>query len=118
MLTDSERFAFTAHRIHAFETTGNAYDAVQTDEAIGTGDTLLILGEAVVGVALTWPFAVTAECGHLHQVAPKMGDTLNAFAASLGVEHPCPLHRADRREGSLTSTYRRSTWPTSPTFPS
>jgi hypothetical protein len=33
MLTDSERFAFTAHRIHAFETTGNAYDATQTDEA-------------------------------------------------------------------------------------
>ncbi|QNE07807.1 hypothetical protein [Croceicoccus marinus] len=87
MLTDSERFAFTAHRIHAFETTGNAYDAVQTDEAIGTGDTLLIFGEAVVGVALTWPFAVTAECGHLHQVAPKTDDTLDAFAASLGVEH-------------------------------
>ena len=93
MQTDSERFAFTAHRIHAFETTGNAYDAVQTDEAVRTGDTLLILGEAVVGVALTWPFAVTAECGHLHQVAPKAGDTLDAFASSLGVD-PSAIEQA------------------------
>ena len=93
MLTDSERFAFTAHRIHSFETTGNTYDAVQTDEAIATGDTLLVIGEAVVGVALTWPFAVTDEAGHLHQVAPKAGDTLDAFAGSLGVD-PSAITRA------------------------
>ena len=93
MLTDSERFAFTAHRIHAFETTGNAYDAVQTDETITTGDTLLVLAEAVVGVALTWPFAVSAEAGHLHQVAPKTGDTLDAFASSLGIK-PRAISRA------------------------
>lgn len=29
MLTDSERFAFTLRRLHAFETSGNAYDACQ-----------------------------------------------------------------------------------------
>ena len=46
MLTDSERFAFSAWRIHAFASTGNAYDAVQTDETIAAGDTLLILDEA------------------------------------------------------------------------
>ncbi len=92
MLTDNERFAFTVHRIHAFKTTGNAYDAVQTDEAIATGDTLLVLGEAVVGVALTWPFAVTAEAGHLHQVAPKAGDTLDAFAGSLRVDPSAITH--------------------------
>ena len=34
MLTDSERFAFSAWRIHAFASTGNAYDAVQTDELV------------------------------------------------------------------------------------
>lgn len=49
MLTDSERFAFSAWRIHAFASTGNAYDAVQTDETIAAGDTLLILDERVVG---------------------------------------------------------------------
>ena len=37
MLTDSERFAFTTRRHHAFASTGNAYDAVQCDEAIRTG---------------------------------------------------------------------------------
>ena len=63
MLTDSERFAFTAHRIHAFDTTGNAYDATQTDEAIETGDTLLVHAEGVVAVAMTWPFAVTTAHG-------------------------------------------------------
>ena len=59
MLTDSERFAFTARRHHAFASTGNAYDAVQCDEAIHTGDTLVVLAEEVIGVAMTWPFAVT-----------------------------------------------------------
>ena len=38
MLTDSERFAFSVWRIHAFASTGNAYDAVQTDETIAAGD--------------------------------------------------------------------------------
>jgi len=93
MLTDSERFAFVPQRIHAFETSGNAYDAVQTDERIATGDLLLILDEAVVGVAMTWPFAVTAEAGHLHQVAPKRQDTLSDLAASFGVE-PAAVERA------------------------
>lgn len=31
MLTDSERFAFTTRRHHAFASTGNAYDAVQCE---------------------------------------------------------------------------------------
>lgn len=93
MLTDSERFAFVPQRIHAFETSGNAYDAVQTDERKATGDLLLILDEAVVGVAMTWPFAVTAEAGHLHQVAPKPQDTLSDLAASFGVE-PAAVERA------------------------
>ena len=93
MLTDSERFAFVPHRIHVFETSGNAYDAVQTDDRIATGDLLLVMGEAVVGVAMTWPFAVTAEPGHLHQVAPKAGDTFEQLATSLGVE-PASMTRA------------------------
>jgi hypothetical protein len=53
MLTDSERFAFTARRIHGFASTGNAYDATQTDDRIASGDTLLILPEA----SSAWPIA-------------------------------------------------------------
>jgi hypothetical protein len=56
---DSERFAFTARRIHGFASTGNAYDATQTDDRIASGDTLLILPEGVS--AYCWPFAVTSD---------------------------------------------------------
>lgn len=100
MLTASERFAFQTRRIHAFATTGNAYDAAQCDEAIRTGDTLLVLGEGVVAVAMTWPFAVTAECGKLHAVAPpRSGETLEDVARALHVnagdiEHAATLARA------------------------
>ena len=62
MLTDSERFAYSAWRIHAFASTGNAYDAVQTDETIAAGDTLLILDEGVVVVAMTWPCVIQQKC--------------------------------------------------------
>lgn len=86
MLTDSERFAFSAWRIHAFASTGNAYDAVQTDETIAVGDTLLILDEEVVGVAMTWPFAVTAKPGKLHAVCePGAGENLEHLEKALGV---------------------------------
>ena len=86
MLTDSERFAFSAWRIHAFASTGNAYDAVQTDETIAAGDTLLILDEGVVGVAMTWPFAITAEPGKLHAVCePGAGETLGHIERALDV---------------------------------
>lgn len=51
---------------HEFESTGEAYDACQTEEAIKTGDILLIPSERVVGIADTWPVAVTVEHGHLH----------------------------------------------------
>lgn len=88
MLTDSERFAFTVWRIHAFAMTGNAYDAVQTDGSIAVGDTLLILGEKIVGVAMTWPFAITAELGNLHAVcAPGDGETLADNEKALNVPH-------------------------------
>ena len=86
MLTDSERFAFTVWWIHAFASTGNAYDAVQTDETIAAGDTLLVLDERVVGVAMTWPFAITAEPGKLHAVRePGAGETLRLIEKALDV---------------------------------
>lgn len=53
-------------RIHLFESTGEAYDACQCDEDIKDGDVLVIESERVVGVADTWPFAVTVAHGNLH----------------------------------------------------
>lgn len=85
MLNDSERFAFLPRRLHAFETTGNAYDAVQTDDQIKSGDTLIILTERVVGVAYAWPLAVTAEAGKLHPVAPKAGETMEQLAKTFSL---------------------------------
>ena len=85
MLTMSERFAFTTRRHHAFASTGNAYDATQCDEAIRIGDTLIVLPENVVGVAMTWPFAVTQAHGNLHALsAPGGGETLD-IGRDLGV---------------------------------
>lgn len=101
MLTDSERFAFETRRIHSFEATGNAYDASQCDVAILTGDTLLVLSEQVVAVAMTWPFAVTAECGKLHAVAPpRSGETLEDIARALHVA-ACDIEHAVRLARSL-----------------
>jgi hypothetical protein len=86
MLTDSERFAFETRRHHAFASTGNAYDATQCDEAILTGDTLIVLAEQVVAIAMTWPFAVTETCGKLHALSPpRPGESLAEVACALHV---------------------------------
>lgn len=55
--------------IHKFDYTGSAYDATQCDESIKDGDILLIESEGVVGLAWTWPVAVTKEKGQLHSMA-------------------------------------------------
>ena len=87
MLDDPDRFAFATRRHHAFATTGNAYDAVQTDDQIRNGDTLVVLAERVIGVARTWPFVVTAEAGKLHQIdGSEPDDTLDGVASDLEVE--------------------------------
>ena len=59
---------------HAFRTSGEAYAACQCDEAIKQGDLLVIASEGVVGIADTWPVAVTVTRGELH--APADGYTL------------------------------------------
>ena len=61
-------------KIHYFETTGDAYDACQCDEKITNGDLLVIVPEKVVGIADTWPIAVTENHGVLHR--PKEGYTV------------------------------------------
>lgn len=59
---------------HHFPSTGAAYDACQSgthhafdgDYPVETGDILVIESEKVVGIADTWPLAVTIEFGQLH----------------------------------------------------
>jgi hypothetical protein len=92
MLTDSERFAFIPRRIHAFASSGNAYDACQTDDVIETGHTLIILSEGVVALAGAWLIAVTAAGGVLHSVIGKEGDTLESLAATFDLTAEDTLH--------------------------
>lgn len=76
--------------VHEFASTGDAYDACQCDENIKQGDTLVIKAEKIVGVADTWPFAVTADHGQLHGIAD-----LTKLPAKLktGYEHASKLAR-------------------------
>lgn len=53
-------------KVHEFNDSGDAYDACQCDESIKDGDILLILPEGVIGLAGTWPVAITEEHGKLH----------------------------------------------------
>jgi hypothetical protein len=96
MLTDSERFAFETRRHHAFASTGNAYDASQCDEAIKTGDTLIVLAEQVVAIAMTWPFRGDRDLRQTPcPVAPREGETLADLARSLHVSAADFQHAAD-----------------------
>lgn len=64
----------TTIRVHFFETTGDAYDDTQCRYDIQTGDILVCTEDQVVGLADTWPVAVTTKAGNLHQ--PNEGITL------------------------------------------
>ncbi len=68
---------------HVFDSTAEAYDATQSDDSIRKGDRLLIVSEAVVGLADTWPIAVTVEHGKLHQ--PIDGADIVALLADAGL---------------------------------
>lgn len=81
--------------VHEFSRTGFAYDACQCDEQIQDGDILLIPNEGVVGVADTWPVAVTEERGCLH--ALKDGFTLSDLAHSRDEENGFDLAEGCRR---------------------
>lgn len=55
----------TVPAVHFFDTTGEAYDACQTDD-LNDGDVIVVRSEGVVGVVDTWPVAVTKANGKLH----------------------------------------------------
>ncbi|MEN3280068.1 MAG: hypothetical protein V7607_1208 [Solirubrobacteraceae bacterium] len=64
--------------VHEFESTSEAYDAVNVGETfsdqpvpVRNGDVLVVPSERVVGVAIhAWPTAITAERGCFHFLAP------------------------------------------------
>ena len=60
-----------------FDSTKAAYDAAMTRDDIKTGDVLVIKPESVVGLADTWPVAVTHEAGEFHHVRDAL--TLEAY---------------------------------------
>lgn len=66
-----------APMIHRFASTGEAYDATQCDDEIRNGDVLVIVPEGVVGIADTWPFAVTKNFGELHRLHDH--DTIRTY---------------------------------------
>lgn len=77
-------------RLHEFASSGDAYNACQCSDDIKTGDILIIPSEKVVGLAWTWPIAVSTARGELHRTdgclpseLPTLDDeTRAAFAAS------------------------------------
>lgn len=66
-------------QIHNFASTGEAYNETQSNESVEKGHTLLILDEGVVGLAATWPVAVTSEAGDLHSMG---GDPATVISES------------------------------------
>lgn len=75
-------------KVHSFGTTGEAYDACQCDENIKNGDVLLIAPECVVGLAWTWPFAISKRRGHLHTLKdPLTTENMQGLATDLGIEY-------------------------------
>tara|TARA_R100001460_G_scaffold105737_1_gene152633 strand:- start:398 stop:721 length:324 start_codon:yes stop_codon:yes gene_type:complete len=72
------------NKAHLFDSTGEAYNACQCNSEIKTGDTLVIESEGVVGLADTWPFAITDESGDLHSVNRETA-TPSSHAYSCGI---------------------------------
>ena len=61
-------------KVHQFDSTSEAYDATQCDESVKDGDILVIKSEKVVGLATTWPFAISKAHGALHALKPGIAD--------------------------------------------
>ncbi|UXX93949.1 hypothetical protein N7U49_21305 [Streptomyces sp. AD2-2] len=72
--------------VWTFYSTGEAYGAVQCREEIRDGDVLVVERENVVGIAQTWPFALTEEFGQLHTLKPDFRTYKDgAYVASIPV---------------------------------
>ena len=80
---------------HTFDSTSGAYDATQCDDTIRNGDILLVESERVVGLAATWPVAVTVEHGSLHTL--RDGRHLQAQGPDLVGRAALERYAADHR---------------------
>ncbi len=72
------------NKAHLFDSTGEAYDACLSTLPIKTGDTIVVESEGVVGIADTFPFAITDESGELHSVN-RQATTPSGHAYSRGI---------------------------------
>jgi hypothetical protein len=76
----------TEPKVWTFYSTGDAYDACQCNEEICEGDVLVIEEEKVVGIAGTWPCALTARHGELHLTTRDLRTYKGGkFAASIPI---------------------------------
>ena len=83
--------------IHIFDSTGGAYDACQCDDNVKRGDILYIPSEGVVGLADTWPIAITKEYGALHTASAA--SELTGDAAILAtLKYLTDAHQVDARK--------------------
>ena len=55
--------------MRTFGSTEEAYNACQCDETIVDGDLLVVPREKIVGLAWTWPLAITTNYGEFHTLA-------------------------------------------------
>lgn len=94
--------------LHTFDSTQEAYGDVQCDDNIRNGDTLVVECEQVVGLAWTWPVAVTQAHGDLHTMIPTP-DALGRVMTDAGwsVEHvKAAVAEADRRGWPVRPEFR------------
>ena len=83
--------------IHIFDSTGDAYDACQCDENVTRGDILYIPSENVVGLADTWPVAITKEYGQLH-TASAAGELTGDAAILATLKYLTDAHQVEKRK--------------------
>ena len=97
---EPDRFAFSFTTAHILDSTGNAYDAANSNERIQSGDILIIPSEQVVAVANAWPLAVTDNYGKLHAYSGS-ADDIDKTCADLGFTR-CDLKAAIKLADQMT----------------
>ena len=85
--------------VHIFDDSVEAYGHCQWDDEVHTGDVLVIPSEGIVGIAHTWPVAVTVEHKELHRAGSewsgaeaKITDQQIANAIKIAKEHGFPIN--------------------------